>query len=107
MVLAPETLALYIFVINVPTEVKGKYGSYYAEADKGEEEEKKVHAVPKLFFFPENMECSSFASPGRKTLTRFSISKDFHEKDPTRLSFSVEKDDSGYKMDLKNLKRQL
>lgn len=74
------------------------------EADKGEEEENKLKRYilhQNDFSSFTNIEFSSFVTPGRKTFfTRFSISTDFLDKDP-----STWKDDPGYKSGIEKLEK--
>ena len=75
------------------------------DRDEEAEEEKnqvKRYILPKKDFssFP-NIKLSSLLTPGTKTFfNRFSLSTDFLNKDP-----SVWKDDPGYKVELKNLRK--
>lgn len=105
--LAPETVALSIFDDNVPTEVKANIAQVMLEADKGEEEEEETNQLKRYILHQNdfssftNIEFSSFITPGTKTFfTRFSISTDFLDKDP-----STWKDDPGYKSGLEKLEK--
>lgn len=103
--LVPETVALSLFDDNVPTAVKASMAQVMLEADKSEEQEEDKNQLKRYILhqkdFPSftNIEFSSFVTPSSKNFfTRFSISSDFLDKDP-----STWKDDVGYKSGIEKL----
>lgn len=103
--LVPETVVLSLFDDNVPTVVKARMAQIMLEADKSEEEEedknqlKRYILQQKDFSSFTNIEFSSFVTPSSKNFfTRFSLSTDFLDKDP-----STWKDDLGYKRAIEKL----
>ncbi|KAJ4433335.1 hypothetical protein ANN_15594 [Periplaneta americana] len=93
--LVPETVVLSLFDDYVPTAVKANMAQVILEEEKEEENQLKSYILQQNDFSSfTNIEFSSFVTPGTKIFfTRFSISTDFLNKDP-----STWKDDPVYKM---------
>lgn len=102
--LVPENVALSFFDDNVPTAVKTNMAQIMLKADKDEQEENQL----KRYILHQNdfssftkIEFSSFVTPCTKNFfTRFSISTDFLDKDP-----STWKDDPGFKSGIEKLEK--